>query len=317
MNSLAGQALYSLIDGSSNRSGIFTCNHMQCTIMNLLKSVFISVFISWLTIVSLYSIAQLAMGSEPLLSWLGLALAASSPLAFFIKAFLAKSPRTSRHPVEYSILSGLGLALTMAISFRYGESAGNNHIWAGVTLLGWLGYIRWYSVFKGRNTPVLLTGAPLPAFPLESLDGHNISSESFKAKPHLLLFYRGNWCPFCTAQIEELAAAYQRLEKSGLNVVLISPQSIKKNQALAARFDIPLLFLRDRDNAAAKQLEIVHKWGTPMGLQLLGYESDTVMPTVILTDSQGAIVHVDQTDNYRVRPEPETFEALLKAHTQS
>ena len=106
--------------------------------MNLLKSVFISVFIGWLAVVSFYSIAQLASGAEPLLSWSGLALATLSPLAFFIKAFLAKSPRTPRHPVEYSVLSGLGLAVTMAASFRYAEAAGSLHVWAGITLLAWL-----------------------------------------------------------------------------------------------------------------------------------------------------------------------------------
>lgn len=280
--------------------------------MNLLKSVFISGFITWLAALSLYAITRLFMGTEPLFSWLGLALAALSPLAFFIKAFVSKSPRSSRHPVEYSILSGLGLVVTMTMSFRYGQAAGSMHIWAGATLLAWIVYLRWYSVFRGRGANTLKVGAPLPEFRLESLQGHIVSSESFKAKPHLLLFYRGNWCPFCTAQIEELAAAYQRLEKAGLNVVLISPQSIKKNRALAARFDVPMVFLRDRDNTAAEQLGIVQKWGTPMGMQLLGYASDTVMPTIIMTDAQGQIIYSDQTDNYRVRPKPKVFEAILR-----
>jgi len=199
----------------------------------------------------------------------------------------------------------------MAMSFRYGKAAGAIHVWAGITLLAWLVYLRWYSVFRGRDAHALKVGTPLPDFQLESMDGHIVSSESFKAKPHLLLFYRGNWCPFCTAQVEELAAAYKRLEEKGISVVLISPQSIKKNQALAARFDVPMVFLRDQGNAAAKQLGILHEWGTPMGMQVLGYESDTVLPTVILTDEQGQIVASDQTDNYRVRPEPETFETLL------
>ena len=127
--------------------------HIQeLTTLNLLKSVFISVFVTWLSMISLYAFVRLASGTEPLISWFGLAMATFSPLAFFIKAFLFKSPRTRRHPLEYSILSGLGLAVTMAMSFRYGESAGNIHIWAGITLLGWLAYLRWYSVFKGRNT---------------------------------------------------------------------------------------------------------------------------------------------------------------------
>jgi peroxiredoxin len=132
-----------------------------------------------------------------------------------------------------------------------------------------------------------------------------------------LLFYRGNWCPFCTAQIEELAGAYRQLEESGVKIILISPQPAGKNQALASRFDIPLVFLRDPDNAAARQLGILHKWGTPLGLQLLGYGSDTVMPTVILTDASGHIVYSDQTDNYRVRPEPEVFAEILEKSAAS
>jgi len=80
---------------------------------------------------------------------------------------------------------------------------------------------------------------------------------------------------------------------------------------LAARFDVPMTFLRDRESAAAKQLGIEHAWGTPMGLQVLGYESDSVMPTLIVTNAQGQIVFSDQTDNYRVRPDPEAIAELL------
>ncbi len=280
--------------------------------MNLLKSIFISSFVPWLAFVTIYSFIQLARGAEPLLSWLGLALAAFAPLAFFIKAFLFKSARTPRHPVEYSILSGAGLAMTMSMSYRYGDAAGAMHIWAFITLLLWLIYLRWYSIFKDRNAATLSVGSALPVFQLETMDNHTVSSESFMAKPHLLLFYRGNWCPFCTAQIAELAAAYQRLEALGVTIILVSPQSVKKNLQLAAKFDVPMVFLRDRDNEAAKKLGILHEWGTPMGMQVLGYDSDTVLPTVILTNAKGDIVFADQTDNYRVRPEPKDFEKLIR-----
>ena len=283
--------------------------------MNLLKSIFISGFVTWLVVVCLYALTQLARGTEPLLSWLGLALSAISPLSFFIKAFVAKSARTPRHPVEYSVLGGLGVGVTMAVSYRYGQVAGHIHVWAAITLVLWMVYLRWYSVFHSRDAQSLQVGSVLPDFQLESLEGHHVSSESFKAKAHLLLFYRGNWCPFCTAQIEELAIAYRQLEEMGLGVVLISSQSIRKNQALAARFDVPLIFLRDRDNLAAKQLGIFHKWGTPMGMQLLGFGSDTVLPTVILTNSDGRIIYTDQTDNYRVRPDPGFLESILRENS--
>lgn len=270
---------------------------------------------TWLTVVALYALTQLSTGTEPLLSWLGLALPAISPLSFFIKAYVSKSARTPRHPVEYSVLGGLGLGITMAMSYRYGQVAGHIHVWAAVTLVLWMIYLRWYSVFHGRDAHPLQAGSMLPDFSLESLQGHHVSSESFKAKAHLLLFYRGNWCPFCTAQVEELAIAYRQLEEMGLGVVLISSQPIRKNQALAARFDVPLIFLRDRDNSAAKQLGIFQEWGTPMGMQLLGYGSDTVLPTVILTNSAGRIIHIDQTDNYRVRPDPGYLQSILRKNS--
>ena len=285
--------------------------------MNLLKSVFISAFVAWLALVSLYAFTMLLRGTEPLLAWLGLALTAFAPLAFFLKAFLFKSPRTPHHPVEFSVVSGLGVAMTMAMSFRYGEATGNLHVWAGITLLGWFTYLRWYSVFQGRHSQALNVGSRLPVIELESMDGQVVSSETFMTAPHLLLFYRGNWCPFCTAQIEELAATYQQLEEMGVNVILVSPQPIEKNQRLAARFDVPMIFLRDKDGIAAKQLGIQHEWGTPMGMQVLGYESDSVLPTLLLTDAQGLIIFSDQTDNYRVRPELNDIAALLTAKSVS
>jgi len=169
----------------------------------------------------------------------------------------------------------------------------------------------------GRASASLTLGSPLPDFQLETTDGKTVASTSFRAHPHLLLFYRGNWCPFCTAQIAELAAAYQRLEALGVTVVLISSQSIEKNRKLAAQFDVPMQFLQDRDNTAAKQLGILQTWGTPMGMQLLGYGSDTALPTVIITDAKGIIVFTDQTDNYRLRPEPETFVSIVESLQES
>jgi hypothetical protein len=73
-------------------------------------------------------------------------------------------------------------------------------------------------------------------------------------------------------------------------------------------------FLVDTDNAMAKRLGIAAPNGLPMGMEVLGYDSDTVMPTVIMTDATGKILFADLTDNYRLRPEPETF---LKVFSQA
>jgi hypothetical protein len=49
-------------------------------------------------------------------------------------------------------------------------------------------------------------------------------------------------------------------------------------------------------------------------MQMIGYESETVLPTVIITDETGKIIWTHQTDNYRVRPEPDVFLDVLRGH---
>ena len=62
------------------------------------------------------------------------------------------------------------------------------------------------------------------------------------------------------------------------------------------------------------QLGIDHSYGTPMGMQMLGYDSETILPTVVIADGEGKIILADQTDNYRIRPEPETFLRAFDEH---
>lgn len=70
--------------------------------------------------------------------------------------------------------------------------------------------------------------------------------------------------------------------------------------------------MQDAGNEAAKTLGIDARFGTPMGMQAFGYDSHTVLPTVIITDASGLVIWTDETDNYRVRPDPETYLKVLK-----
>jgi peroxiredoxin len=107
------------------------------------------------------------------------------------------------------------------------------------------------------------------------------------------------------AQIDEIAASYKKFADNNINVVFIAPQSSKNTQKLAEKFNLDFKFYTDENNQSAKKLGIAHAYGLPMGFQVLGYDSETVYPTVIAIDENGIILYNDQTDNYRLRPEPE------------
>jgi len=280
----------------------------------MLRSLFISGFSTYVALALIYAVVQLIRGIEPLISWLGLALAAGAPVGFLAWLYLAGRARTSAHPVAVSAVCGLGTAIAMAANWRYGAASGIVHIWAGICLLAWFAYLRWYSVFSKRDSARLAPGAMLAEFELETSSGEPVSSRSFRGRKHIFVFYRGNWCPLCSAQIAELATQYRALEELGAEVILVSSQPQGHSARLAKKFDVPMRFLRDVKNSAAAKLGILVRFGTPLGMQFLGYGNDTVMPTVIITDEDGKILYSDETDNYRVRPEPELFLKVLRKH---
>ena len=112
-------------------------------------------------------------------------------------------------------------------------------------------------------------------------------------------------------QIKEITNQYNELEKRGVQMIFKSPQPHQYSNSLAKIYQLGFNFLVDANNKVAKQLGLFSKNGIPFGFQVMKYESDTVMPTIVITNTKGEIIFSDLTDNYRVRPEPKTFLKVL------
>ncbi|MEW7280452.1 peroxiredoxin family protein [Aquimarina sp. 2201CG1-2-11] len=232
-------------------------------------------------------------------------------VAFFALLFLKPVARTKAGLTIHTFFIAIGF-LTSIISSIIIEKNINIALPSIGLFIGWILYLKWYSTFKNReNNKILKVGNQLPELILEDIHKNEVSTSRFIGNPSIYLFYRGNWCPLCMAQIKEIASQYKELEKRNANVVFISPQPHAHTNLLAKKFGLHFNYLIDQNNKVAKQLQILSKSGIPMGFQVLGYESDTVMPTVIITDAKGNIIFADLTDNYRVRPEPSTFLEIL------
>ncbi|MEJ2239971.1 MAG: redoxin domain-containing protein [Gemmatimonadales bacterium] len=152
-------------------------------------------------------------------------------------------------------------------------------------------------------------GGPLLELVLRDADGNAVPVSN--ERHALFMFVRGNWCPLCMAQVREIAAQYRELEARGVDLYVITPQPDNHTRALARRFDVPIRFCVDEGGGLARRLGIQHPGGVPFLIR--GYGVDSVLPTVLITDPQRKIIFVDMTDNYRVRPEPATFLAVLDA----
>lgn len=278
--------------------------------MNFLKSLFIPLYMMALLGSAAYGIAMLAQGA-PAVPWAGVLLTTAPMLAFLGYTMLThKVARTSARLPGIALL-GLGGGTLSAGAWAIGDA---NALPAVGGLVGFLAYAHWYSDLDRSPGKVITVGRTLPEFALKGIAGAWVSSSSLVGRPTILIFFRGNWCPLCMAQIQEIAARYQELGRLGVRVALISPQPHDNTVQLAKRYVVNFQFLTDERNVAARTLGIAAPWSVPMGMQMLGYDSESVLPTVIITDASGKVIWVHETDNYRVRPEPDTFLQVLRGN---
>ena len=296
-----------------------------------LKSIYITpaIVVTGLSLIASLLLAAIGVGER--LAWLGAAMA-SAPMPLLIaNLVLRPRARTSEFlPLHVSLmLVGLVLAgrtmysdfvtswelyqeFIAAVTAAFYVSEGSAPaIVAIASVVNFALYLFWYSRFGRFPDARLDVGSSLPEFAAVELDGTPFDSRSLIGSPAVLLFYRGNWCPLCMAQIDEIVERYEQLEKLGVQVCLISPQSADHSKRLAEKHGVAFRYLIDRDNAAAEALGIGVRNGVPLGVPG-DYPADSVMPTLIVTTASGTIVFSDQTDNYRVRPEPDVFLAILR-----
>ncbi len=296
-----------------------------------LKSLFIMPAVALSGLLLLVSVVMILVASGHRLAWFGAALA-TAPLPLLIGQLMWRpAARTGEYLLLHLLIMSIGLALACrwmyddfvaswqvyqsvvaALAAAFNLSAGSAPgIVAIVSAVIVLVYVFWYSGFGRHHDARLDVGSKLPHFDVLDLDGNAVSSEDFRGKPTVFLFYRGSWCPLCVAQIDELVQRYKDIDRLGVQVCLISSQHEAQSKALAERFGVPFHFLVDKDNKAAEELEIAVANGVPAGVPG-DYPSDTAMPTLVVTSAGGTILFSDQTNNYRVRPEPDVFLAILR-----
>lgn len=280
--------------------------------MDSLKGFFVSLYATFIVLGTLYS-SYIYLQNLSDFSWLGNVLSFGTGAVYFAGIYLIATPRTSKNMWSTWFPLVLGTFITLYGTFVNQSNATYFPLILNLFLLGsWFLYTYWATDFAGRNKTVLQVGKKMPLVSLKQLDGSSVSIKTFFGAPAVFLFYRGNWCPFCMAQMKELAKKYQKIQDQGAALVFVSPQSPKHTNGLTKKFDIPAHFLMDENLEAAKTLQLFHEKGTPRGFEVLGYDSDNVLPTLVILDKEGIIRFADLTHNYRLRPEPSQYLKLLE-----
>jgi len=177
---------------------------------------------------------------------------------------------------------------------------------------------------QGENA--LKVGQEAPNFEIPNHKGEIISLNSLLNKgPVIVVFYRGNWCPYCNLQLRALQAKLNEFKTFGANLVAISAQVPDESTPENEINDIEFNVLSDQDAKVAKQYGLA--WKMPEFL-LNHMKIDRNLDLEQINNGNGNIIAIPATfiigkDNviqwnyvnidYRVRSEPdEIIESLKK-----
>ncbi len=152
-----------------------------------------------------------------------------------------------------------------------------------------------------------------PDFTAEDQNGKKFSLKNeLKNGAVVMVFYRGQWCPYCNRQLKELQDSLSFLKAKGATLIAVSPErptniskTVEKTKAAyPVIFDDSLQIMKSYDVAFAvdnNTIEKYKKYGIDFN-DANGINGATLpVPAVYIINKQGVIVFKHFDPDYRKR----------------
>lgn len=180
--------------------------------------------------------------------------------------------------------------------------------------------------YTDQTDGFVAAGDTVPDFTLPDATGSKVAlGELVSGGAAVLVFYRGQWCPFCNLALR----AYQeelvpRLAEFGARLAAISPQAPDGSLSTKEKNELGFAVLSDPGNEVARSLGITF---TPhpdaqeamsgIGADLAEHNADGTWelphPAVLVVDGARTVRFADVHTDYTERTEPRDILAALEA----
>jgi peroxiredoxin len=146
----------------------------------------------------------------------------------------------------------------------------------------------------------LSVGSIAPSFELPDQQDYPWSlSGQLEVSPVVLVFYRGDWCPYCNGQLAAYARKYNEFERRGTQPAAISVDPPAHNARMVGKLKIPFPLLSDPKG------EVTRAYG------LWNEKENVAVPAVVIVNRSGEITYLHAGSDFADRPtDGEVFAAL-------
>ena len=161
-----------------------------------------------------------------------------------------------------------------------------------------LTFILTFLVFSGytqtkENKP-LPVGKKAPFFSGKDQNGNEIKlSKILSEGPVVLVFYRGEWCPYCEKHVSEIQENLNAINKKNGQVVLITPEQPESIKKMIKKTDASFPIIHDKNYSIMKAYKVAFKPEKHDGM--------LPVPATYIIDTSGNIAWYHFDKDYKFR----------------
>jgi peroxiredoxin len=152
-------------------------------------------------------------------------------------------------------------------------------------------------------------GEMAPDFTSVDAEGHRFQLSDLRGSPVLLKFYRGFWCPYCVAELDQLNRYAKDFGELGVKLVALSSDREDELRPFGRKHRWTIQLLAD-------PALTVHRLYNVQFRKFAGRRGpfrDLAIPITILIDRDGRVLWLEQSPDFRVRPQADMVLAKAKA----
>lgn len=173
---------------------------------------------------------------------------------------------------------------------------------------------------KPEEVSPLLIGEQIPTSTLLDAKGKSFNlNAALAAKPTILIFYRGGWCPYCTKQLSGLQAISSDLVSLGYQILAISTDKPEGLDQSLNKAKLTYTLLSDADISLAKKIGIAFKapknYWEFLPKTTGGKNTDLLLPvpSLFILDQKGIIKFEFINPDFKQRINPELLLAVARS----
>jgi peroxiredoxin len=160
----------------------------------------------------------------------------------------------------------------------------------------------------------LKVGEKAPDIRLRTIGGKTFSlSDTLKNKQVVLVFYRGQWCPYCSKHLSSLNDSLSMIKDRNTIVVAIGPETIENAEKMQGKSGDDIVIIADEEMKALEDYDVLFTVTESYQKKIRRFlvtdisknngqdEAKLPVPATYVIDQEGKIVYRHFEYNYRTR----------------